>query len=121
MDRYEIVYWLVVQVPKIPLSSSQSNRLSNLFCPSQPQRAATCLSSCVSISRLGRACVLTTLGPGTWGRRLLISRRTLLLGLRPGRQQKRYIKHPRSHCRLFETLTFGNCPREANYDAIICK
>ena len=69
MDRYEIVYWLVEQVPKIPLSSSQSNRLSNLFCPSQPQRAATCLSSCVSISRLGRACVLTTLGPGTWGRR----------------------------------------------------
>ena len=69
MDIYEIVYWLVVQVPKIPLSSSQSNRLSNLFCPSQPQRAATCLSSCVSISRLGRACVLTTLGPGTWGRR----------------------------------------------------
>ena len=34
-----------------------------------PASAATCLSSCVSISRLGRACVLTTLGPGTWGRR----------------------------------------------------
>ena len=66
MDRYEIVYWLVVQVPKIPLSSSQSNRLWNLSCTSQPLASA-----CGYLSELLRVHLET--GPslcpdntGTW-------------------------------------------------------